>query len=120
MKSAGVKRARADLAKCGLAERKFSGPECTLVKLQRPPPEIRIFLPGRSERSITPTRRPRLPAVAAQNRPAAPAPRTRTSNRPLMWNRYCLRFRLGGSPSLRRFLTENVGRRKLRGERNRD
>src|SRR5215467_9116331 len=93
MKSAGVKRARADLAKCGLAERKFCGLECTLVKLQRPPPEIRIFLPGRSERSITPTRRPRLPAVAAQNRPAAPAPRTRTSNRRLMWNRYCLRFR---------------------------
>src|SRR5262245_3399693 len=96
MKSAGVKRARADLAKCGLAERKFSGLQCTLVKLQRPPPEIRIFLPGRSERSTAATRPPRLPAVAPQNRPAAPAPRTKTSNRRLISNRYCLRFRSDG------------------------
>ena len=50
MMSAGVKRARADLAKCGLAERKFSGRVWTLVKLQRPPPEMRIFLPTRSRR----------------------------------------------------------------------
>src|SRR6266568_762476 len=51
------------------------------VKLQRPPPEIRIFLPARSARSSTATLRPRLPASAAQNRPAAPAPRTMASNR---------------------------------------
>src|SRR5215467_2163341 len=63
-----------------------------LVKLQRPPPEIRIFFPGRSERSSTATRRPRFPASAAQKRPAAPAPRTITSNRRLMSSRYCLRF----------------------------
>src|SRR5665213_2461840 len=37
--SAGVKRASADLAKCGLAERKFSARVWMLVKLQRPPPE---------------------------------------------------------------------------------
>src|ERR1700722_1425452 len=51
-----------------------------LVKLQRPPPEIRIFLPARLARSITATLRPRLPASAAHISPAAPAPRTRTSN----------------------------------------
>jgi hypothetical protein len=50
-----------------------------LVKLHRPPPEIRIFLPGSSPCSISSTRRPRRPACAAQNRPAAPAPRTMTS-----------------------------------------
>src|ERR1700758_3405098 len=50
-----------------------------LVKLQRPPPEMRIFLPMRSACSRTATRRPRLPASMAQKRPAAPAPRMRTS-----------------------------------------
>src|SRR5690348_1350012 len=50
------------------------------VKLQRPPPEIRIFLPIRSARSITPTRLPRLPASIAHISPAAPAPRISTSN----------------------------------------
>src|ERR1043166_4956821 len=55
---------------------KFSGRQCRLVKLQRPPPEIRIFLPTRSLRSSTTTRRPRLPASMAHIRPAAPAPRT--------------------------------------------
>src|ERR1700757_167970 len=80
MKSAGVNRANADFAKCGFAERKFSGLQSRLVKLQRPPPEIRIFFPARSARSSTATRRPRLPASAAQNSPAAPAPKTSTSN----------------------------------------
>src|SRR5260370_406500 len=51
-----------------------------LVKLQRPPPEIRIFFPMRSARSSRATRRPRLPASIAQRSPAAPAPRTRASN----------------------------------------
>jgi len=47
--------------------------------LQRPPPEIRIFAPGASLRSSTSTRLPRWPAIAAQNRPAAPPPRTMAS-----------------------------------------
>src|SRR5579884_3287308 len=59
---------------------KFSGWQCRLVKLQRPPPEIKIFLPMRPARSSTATRRPRLPASMAQNRPAAPPPRMTTSN----------------------------------------
>src|ERR1700758_1466706 len=69
-----------------------------LVKLQRPPPEIRIFFPTRSARSSTATRRPRLPASAAQKRPAAPAPRTTTSKRRLIGstfrnaNRHYYRF----------------------------
>src|SRR5216684_2645872 len=50
-----------------------------LVKLQRPPPEIAIFLPTRSECSKTKTLRPRLPASIAQNKPAAPPPMTMTS-----------------------------------------
>src|SRR5882724_3329735 len=50
-----------------------------LVKLQRPPPEIKIFFPGRSARSSRATRRPLLPASIAHIRPAAPAPRIRTS-----------------------------------------
>src|SRR5215475_4100653 len=82
MKSRGAKRARADFAKCGLAERKCSLRQWRFVKLHRPPPEMRIFFPGRSERSRTATRRPRLAAWAAQKSPAAPAPRTITSNRP--------------------------------------
>src|SRR6267378_1849065 len=80
MKSAGVYRASADFAKCGFAEMKFSGWQWRFVKLQRPPPEIRIFLPARSERSRTATWRPRLPASIAQRSPAAPAPRTTASN----------------------------------------
>ena len=80
MKSAGVYRASADFAKCGFAEMKFSGPESTLVKLQRPPPEIKIFLPARSACSSSATRRPRLPASMAHISPAAPAPRIRASN----------------------------------------
>src|SRR5437868_6634642 len=81
MKSVGVNRANADFAKCGFAEMKFSELQWMFVKLQRPPPEIRIFLPARSALSSTATRRPRLPASAAQSRPAAPAPRTMASNR---------------------------------------
>src|SRR5579875_1588211 len=50
-----------------------------LVKLQRPPPEIRIFFPGRSAWSISTTRRPRRPASIAHIMPAAPAPSTNTS-----------------------------------------
>src|ERR1700674_3767200 len=80
IKSAGVYRASADLQKCGLADRKLSGFVKTLVKLQRPPPEMAIFFPTRSECSSTKTRRPRLPASIAQKRPAAPAPITMTSH----------------------------------------
>src|SRR6266481_366272 len=50
------------------------------VKLQRPPPEIAIFLPTRSECSRTRTLRPRFPASIAQKRPAAPPPMTMTSH----------------------------------------
>src|SRR5262249_48931516 len=52
---------------------------CRFVKLQRPPPEMRIFLPMRSACSSTATRRPRLPASMAHISPAAPPPRTMTS-----------------------------------------
>src|SRR6476661_725665 len=51
-----------------------------LVKLQRPPPEMRIFFPSRSACSRTATRRPRLPASMAHISPAAPPPRIRASN----------------------------------------
>src|SRR3546814_16522430 len=80
MKSPCEWRARADLQKCGFAERWFPALVCRLVKLQRPPPDIRIFLPTRLALSITSTRRPRAPAVAAHIRPAAPPPTTITSN----------------------------------------
>src|ERR1700687_3250569 len=50
-----------------------------LVKLQRPPPEMRIFLPNRVACSTTATRRPRLPASIAHISPAAPPPRIKTS-----------------------------------------
>ena len=66
-------------AKCRLAERKLSGLVCRFVKLQRPPPEIKIFLPMRSARSNSRTRLPRFPASMAHIRPAAPAPRMMTS-----------------------------------------
>src|SRR5258708_215693 len=79
MMSAGAKRASADFAKWGFSERKFSGRQWMLVKLQRPPPEIRIFLPTRSAWSSNTTRRPRRPASSAHIIPAAPAPRTTTS-----------------------------------------
>ena len=54
-------------------------PLATLVKLQRPPPEISIFCPARFELSSTVTERPRFPASMAHISPAAPAPRIRTS-----------------------------------------
>src|SRR5262244_2255844 len=50
------------------------------VKLQRPPPEMRIFFPIFSACSITATRRPRFPASIAHSNPAAPAPNTIASN----------------------------------------
>jgi 16S rRNA (guanine(527)-N(7))-methyltransferase RsmG len=49
-------------------------------KLQRPPPEIKIFRPTCALCSTTKTRRPRFPASAAQKSPAAPAPMTIASN----------------------------------------
>src|SRR5258705_1707659 len=50
-----------------------------LVKLQRPPPEMRIFSPSSSAWSSNNTRRPRLPASMAHIIPAAPAPMMTTS-----------------------------------------
>src|SRR5437868_10609871 len=50
-----------------------------LVKLARPPPEMRIFSAMRSVWSTSSTFRPRWPARLAQKRPAAPAPMTTTS-----------------------------------------
>src|SRR5258705_9882401 len=82
-----------------------------LVKLQRPPPEISIFLPARSASSSAATRRPRFPASEAQNSPAAPAPKTTTSNRRLIVNRHCLRFRA-------RKCTDVVGNEQLRRHHN--
>src|SRR3954447_10138613 len=65
----------------GFSERKFTGAVRVLVKLQRPPPEMRIFSPGALAWSRTSTRRPRLPASMAHISPAAPAPATTTSYR---------------------------------------
>src|SRR5687768_11802857 len=62
---------------------KFCGVVPVLVKLQRPPPDIRIFLPQRFACSITATRRPRWPAVSAHMRPAAPPPITIASYAPV-------------------------------------
>ena len=67
------------MQKSGLAERKHSGSIFRLVKLQRPPPDIRIFLPTLFARSSTNTRRPRFPAVIAHINPAAPPPMIITS-----------------------------------------
>ena len=50
-------------------------PQSRLVKLQRPPPEMRIFSATLAAWSSSSTRSPRWPAMPAQNRPAAPAPR---------------------------------------------
>src|SRR5438132_1668158 len=65
---------------------KRSGLTSRLVKLQRPPPEIRIFAPALSPRSISRTRLPRRPAVIAHIRPAAPAPRITTSNASIVYD----------------------------------
>src|SRR3546814_1030932 len=59
---------------------KFAGAGPVLVKLQRPPPDIRIFLPTRLACSTTSTRWPRRPAVSAHISPAAPPPMTSASN----------------------------------------
>src|SRR5688572_11051037 len=67
------------MAKRGFADRKRSGRVWMLVKLQRPPPEIRIFSPGAAAWSRTSTWRPRLPASIAAIMPAAPAPMMTTS-----------------------------------------
>lgn len=72
--SAQALQASADLQKCGLAERKFSGRVPVLVKLQRPPPDIRIFLPALLAWSSSSTSSPRAAVCAAHIRPAAPAP----------------------------------------------
>ncbi len=48
MKSAGVKRLSAEIAKRGFRERNRWGGASRLVKLHRPPPEMRIFSPGRA------------------------------------------------------------------------
>src|SRR3546814_19624352 len=77
---AGGRRASREWRYCGLAEGKFSGPVPVLVKLQRPPPDIRIILPGLLACSTTSTRRPRRPAVIAHITPAAPAPTTTAPN----------------------------------------
>jgi hypothetical protein len=50
-----------------------------LVKLQRPPPLIAIFLPPDVARSSTSVECPRFPVSIAQNNPAAPAPMIMTS-----------------------------------------
>src|SRR5580698_10913928 len=80
MKSLGVNRASAERQKSGLSDRKFWGPQRRLVKLHRPPPDIKIFFPGASERSRTATRAPNRPASAAHRSPAAPPPNTTASN----------------------------------------
>ena len=76
---AGVKRDRADLAKRGLSLRKLAAVTSMLVKLARPPPEMRIFSATFSLWSSTKTLKPNWPATPAQNRPAAPAPTITTS-----------------------------------------
>src|SRR5678815_2167520 len=50
------------------------------VKLQRPPPEISIFLPTRGLCSMTSVLRFRFPVSIAQKRPAAPPPMIMTSH----------------------------------------
>src|SRR5688572_9358855 len=79
IKSWGVYLARADLAKCGLAETKLEAGVWRFVKLHLPPPEMRIFRPIRSLCSKISVLRPRLPASMAHIRPAAPPPTIMTS-----------------------------------------
>jgi tryptophan synthase alpha chain len=67
------------------------------VKLQRPPPEIRIFFPIFSALSMTATRRPRFPASTAHINPAAPPPSTTASNFLLIVSHDSLKFRAGSS-----------------------
>ena len=70
---------RADLQKCLFLERKLSNSKSVFVKLQRPPPDIRIFFPTLLDLSITNTLFFLEAAVIAAIRPAAPAPSTTTS-----------------------------------------
>src|SRR5690606_12841011 len=79
MKSRGVYAASAERQKCGFAEMKLAGETPVFVKLQRPPPEIRIFSARRLAWSTRTTRKPRCPATAAAIMPAAPAPMTARS-----------------------------------------
>ncbi len=81
MTSLGPYRRSAEMQNRGFCEMKFSGAVWMLVKLQRPPPEMRIFSPAALACSMTSTRRPRLPASMAHIMPAAPAPITTTSYR---------------------------------------
>ena len=62
------------MQKCGFLDKKLAGEQPRLVKLQRPPPEIRIFGAGLFERSRRSTERPLCLAVIAYMKPAAPAP----------------------------------------------
>src|SRR3546814_9241253 len=88
----------AETQKRGFCDRKFGGEQCRLVKLQRPPPEMRIFSAGLADFSSSRTERPRRPASIAAIRPAAPATRMTTSK--LRKNRTqgkCDNWRLSGS-----------------------
>ncbi len=67
------------MQKCGFFDKKLAGEQPRLVKLQRPPPEIRIFGAGLFEWSRSSTERPLCPAVIAHMKPAAPAPMMITS-----------------------------------------
>ena len=71
---------RAERQKAGLSEKKRSGAVPVLVKLQRPPPEMRTFARGCALRSIRLTRH--LASVSAHvmaaKYPAAPPPTTTT------------------------------------------
>jgi hypothetical protein len=71
-------------------------PVWILVKLQRPPPEMRIFSPGALAWSMTSTRRPRLPASMAHIMPAAPAPMITTSCFSATEASFCFRILLSG------------------------
>ena len=84
IKSFSVYWLSADLQKCILLDKKCSGSTFRLVKLHRPPPDIKIFLPIFFALSRTSTFFPRAAAVAAQNNPAAPPPMIITSQK-LSW-----------------------------------
>src|SRR6185312_7535353 len=69
------------MQKCGFCDRKFFGLAWILVKLQRPPPEMRIFWPAGFAWSMTSTVRPRFAASSAHSMPAVPAPTITTSKK---------------------------------------
>src|SRR5690606_8962336 len=83
-KSSGVYPDNADRQNAGLADKNPAGPASRLVKLQRPPPEMRIFSASLAACSTSTTFRPRWPATAAHIMPAAPAPMMATSNRSVL------------------------------------